>query len=118
MLARVPLPRKTPKERKRASRWRSQAHCNHVRAHACSIPGCNDMPIEVAHVRIGSGAGISQRPDDWRTVSLCKAHHTRQHEVGERTFWAGMDVEALIEDFIRTSPKAAEIKAIKRERGL
>lgn len=118
MLKRVPLPRKLPKERKRATRWRSQAHCSHVRAHGCSIEGCAGRPIEVAHVRFGSGAGISQKPDDWRTVSLCKDHHTRQHEVGERTFWAGLDVERLIADFIASSPKRQEIEAVRRERGL
>jgi hypothetical protein len=117
MLKRVPLPRKVPKERKRASRWRSPAHCNHVRAHACSIEGCAGRPIEVAHVRLGSGAGVGQKPDDWRGVSLCQEHHTRQHNIGEVTFWRGLDVEALIADFIRTSPKAAEINAIMRERG-
>lgn len=117
MLKRVPFPRKVPKQAKRASRWRSQAHCNHVRSHACSIPDCSGRPIEVAHVRRGSGAGIGQKPDDWRTVSLCKEHHDRQHEVGEETFWRGLDVEQLIADFIASSPKAAEIRAIQRERG-
>lgn len=118
MLRRVPLPRKLPIERKRASRWRSPAHCNHVRAHGCSVEGCGGRPIEAAHVRRGSGAGIGQKPDDWRCVALCKEHHTRQHEVGEETFWRGLDVESLIADFIRTSPKVAEINAVMRERGI
>ena len=69
-----------------------------------------DMPIQVAHVRLGSGAGMGEKPDDWRTVPLCAAHHTRQHEVGERTFWAGIDVEHLIDSFCNASPKAQEIK--------
>lgn len=110
------LPRRIPREPKRASRWRSLAHCNFVRQHECSIPGCTDRPIEVAHVRFGSGAGIAQKPDDFRTVSLCRAHHQRQHEVGERSFWAGIDVEALIDAFCQQSPKAAEIRRVKAER--
>jgi hypothetical protein len=111
------LPPKLPKKEKRASRWRSQAHCNFVRSHACSV--ClSTAGIEVAHVRMGSGAGIGQKPDDWRTVSLCKDCHASQHKVGERTFWLGRNVEALIEAFCHVSPKAAEIRAIKRERGL
>lgn len=118
MLKRIPLPRKLPKERKRATRWRSPAHCNHVRAHACSIEGCAGRPIEAAHVRRGSGAGIGQKPDDWRVVALCKDHHSRQHEVGEDTFWRGLDVERLIADFIASSPKRQEIEAVQRERGL
>ncbi|QVJ07672.1 hypothetical protein L7H23_01040 [Sphingopyxis sp. BSN-002] len=112
------FPKRIPKKPKRATRWRSQAHCNFVRSHECCITGCTDRPIEVAHVRFGSGAGISQKPDDFRTVSLCRAHHARQHEVGERTFWAGIDVEALIDEFCRQSPRAAQIRDAKREREL
>ena len=109
------LPPRIPKKQKRASRWRSQAHCNHVRSHACS--GCGiEQSIEVAHVRVGSGAGTGQKPDDWRAVSLCKWCHQSQHSIGERTFWGEVDVEALVEHFIRTSPKRAEIEQVRRDR--
>ena len=110
------MPPRKAKKTKRSTRWRSQAHCTFIRSHHCSIAGCMDMPIEVAHVRIGSGAGIGQKPDDHRTVPLCATHHRRQHEDGERTFWAGIDVEALIDALCRASPKAAEIRAMKAER--
>lgn len=112
------LPRRIPKAPKRASRWRSQAHCNFVRSHECSVPGCGGRPIEVAHVRLGSGAGIAQRPDDWRAVSLCRQHHAEQHRLGELTFWitAGLDVEKLISEFIKASPKCREIEQVQRER--
>ena len=116
-LARIPMPRKMPKPAKRASRWRSQAHCNFIRSHACSVPGCDGRPIEVAHVRMGSGAGIGQKPDDRRTVPLCQHHHSVQHNIGEPSFWRGLDVEQLIADFIADSPKAHEIRAVMRERG-
>jgi hypothetical protein len=111
------LPRRIPKPPKRASRWRSQAHCNFVRGFACS--SCDSLEaIEVAHVRLGSGAGMGQKPDDWRTVSLCKPCHQMQHNVGEPTFWKGKDVEALVDAFCKASPKAREIADAKRERGL
>lgn len=110
------LPPRIPKKAKRASRWRSQAHCNFVRSHSCSWNGCDGRPIEVAHVRNGSGAGIGQKPDDWRTVSLCAFHHAQQHRVGERTFWKGIAVEALIAAFIKASPKRAEIERVRKER--
>lgn len=109
------LPRRIPKPTKRASRWRSQAHCSFVRSHECSM-GCGGRPIEVAHVRLGSGAGIGQKPDDWRTVSLCRDCHAEQHRVGEATFWRGKDVEALIAAFCAASPRAAQIRDAKRER--
>jgi hypothetical protein len=118
----VTLPQRIPKPKKRASRWRSQAHCNFVRSHGCCVPQCGDLPIEVAHVRMGSGAGTGQKPDDWRTVSLCRHHHAEQHRIGEETFWrrsygpTGGGVEALIAEFIKASPKRHEIEAIQRER--
>lgn len=111
------LPKRIPKAPKRESRWRSLAHCNFVRGHACSV--CGSMTaIEVAHVRIGSGAGMAQKPDDWNTVSLCKPCHYSQHYVGEKTFWqsAGIDPIALAEAFAKASPKAPEIRAKKAER--
>jgi hypothetical protein len=117
----VSLPRRIPKPPKRASRWRSQAHCNFVRDHACCVIGCIQRPIEVAHVRLGSGAGIGQKPDDWRTVSLCQFHHAMQHRMGEQSFWRGgvvttRDAEELIAAFIRASPRRAQIEQVMRER--
>lgn len=109
------LPPKIAKKPKRSTRWRSQAHCNFVRGHACSV--CHGTAaIEVAHVRLGSGAGIGQKPDDFRAVSLCRECHATQHRVGEQTFWRGLDVEALIDAFCKASPKAAEIRVLRRER--
>jgi hypothetical protein len=110
------LPRKIPKAQKRASRWRSQAHCNFVRSHACSVCG-DTAAIEVAHVRVGSGAGVGQKPDDFRTVSLCRDCHSLQHRIGEKSFWDGRDVEALIRAFQYASPKRFEIAAARAERG-
>lgn len=112
------LPARIPKKPKRASRWRSQAHCNFVRSHACSV--CHSTAaIEVAHVRNGSGAGMGQKPDDWRTVSLCRECHARQHNVGEATFWENAttaDVDALIAAFCKASPKSREILLAKLDR--
>ena len=113
------LPARIPKPAKRASRWRSQAHCTFVRSHNCCVGGCDGRPIEVAHVRNGSGAGIGQKPDDWNTVSLCQSHHVLQHAMGEASFWtriAWKDPQDLIEAFIKASPKRHEIEQIRRER--
>ena len=113
------LPRRIPKPQKRATRWRSQAHCSFVRSHACSVCG-STAAIEVAHVRLGSGAGMGQKPDDWNTVSLCKTCHQRQHNLGEATFWhpnrSGRDVHQLIREFIAASPRRAQIEQEMRER--
>lgn len=112
------LPPRIAKKPKRSSRWRSAAHCNFVRSHACCDCGTT-TGIEVAHVRLGSGAGMGQKPDDWRTVSLCRDCHAHQHSVGEETYWTlyrcdrGQTVDALIEAFCKASPKAAEIRAVR-----
>jgi hypothetical protein len=110
------LPPRIPKQRKRASRWRSQAHASFVRSHACSVIGCDQRPIEFAHVRKGSGAGMGQKPDDWRGVSLCAEHHRQQHQIGEDAFWKGIDVEALIAAFVAASPRRSQIAQAQRER--
>lgn len=111
------LPRARPKPEKRASRWKSPAHRAFVRSRACCR--CDSIAaVECAHVRIGSGAGVGQKPDDWRTVGLCRACHTEQHTIGERSFWHGADLEGLIAAYIAASPKRREIEAAMRERGL
>lgn len=119
------LPQRLPKKAKRDGRWRSPAHLSFVRSFHCAIPGCQGMPIEAAHVRIGSGAGIGCKPDDFRAVPLCGGlggHHSAQHKQGEGTFWgtymrvSGQTVEQLIDELCKASPKAAEIKRIKMER--
>lgn len=118
------LPQRIPKKAKRASRWKSTAHRDFVRSHACCNCGtlCN---IEVAHVRIGSGAGMGQKPDDFRCVSLCHdCHQSDQHLNGERSFWdaykqqTGQDIETLLAEFAAQSPRANEIRQVLRERGL
>jgi hypothetical protein len=117
----MPLPRKIPKAPKRSNRWRSPAHLNFVRGHECSMKDCLDRPIEAAHVRFGSGAGMGQKPDDWRAVSLCKLHHAWQHRIGEPLFWDGYEketgesVDDLISQFCEASPKAAEIRKVRME---
>lgn len=115
------LPPRIRKEPKRDSRWRSTAHLNFVRSFQCAVPGCHGRPIEAAHVRIGSGAGMGQKPHDYYAVPLCKGCHARQHIKGEDTFWrtyhaaSGQTVEQLIDALCKESPKAAEIR--KRRNG-
>ena len=112
------LPNRIPKKRNRSGRWRSQAHCRFVGSHECVVPGCHERPIEVAHVRAGSDAGMGRKPSDWFTVSLCKGHHAEQHRVGEGTFERshGIDLHDLAAEFAAQSPKAAEIRIERKER--
>lgn len=111
------LPRRIPKKPKRATRWRSQAHLNFVRGHACCACGTT-AAIEVAHVRIGSGAGMGQKPDDFNTISLCRDCHARQHRLGEIAFEKthGFSMAEMAQDFAKASPKAYEIELEKLAR--
>jgi len=116
------LPRRQAKKPKRESRFKSQAHLSFVRSFHCAWPDCSRSPIEAAHVRIGSGAGVGQKPDDYRAVPLCGGdadfigHHAQQHSIGERSFWsayekaAGQSVEALIDSLCNASPRRQQIK--------
>lgn len=125
------LPPRIPVKPKRATRWRSQAHTGFVRSFACAMCG-STANIEAAHVRMGSGAGMGQKPDDWRTTPLCAGLHSNadeelgchnvQHVIGEPKFWKqyeakhGQTVDQLLEALCSASPKAAEIRRMKQER--
>lgn len=102
------------KKENRTGRFKSQKHRDYVRTFACCKCG-ETAGIEVAHVRNGSDAGMGRKPSDYYCVSLCKECHTRQHGMGEDTFWRGHNVEAIIEAFNVTSPAKREIEAHKRE---
>lgn len=115
------LPPRAPKKEKRDSRWRSPAHRAFVRTQfGCAM--CGSMTNrQFAHVRMGSGAGMSQKPDDWRGVVLCAdCHNGDQHtKMGEPSFWAeyervhGQTVWQLIDAFCNASPKAREIRQVR-----
>lgn len=112
------LPARIPRKRNRSERWRSPAHCSFVRTFHCVVPGCQGMPIEVAHIRHGSDASMGRKPSDWFTISLCRDHHSEQHRIGERSFEKahGLNLHKLAEEFAAASPKAADIRRERQER--
>lgn len=79
-----------PKLRKPLRRLPNQrsypAHRAWVRRHHCSVPGCEKLPIECAHVRRGTDGGKGLKPSDRWTLSLCRTHHAEQHSIGEASF--------------------------------
>lgn len=92
------------------ARVRSTAHRDWVRSHHCSVPGCQLMPIEVAHVNRASTRGTSQKSSDAFTVALCREHHDESHR-GERTFERkhGITLLVLAEKFYRASPHKGKL---------
>jgi hypothetical protein len=102
----MPLPRRlAPDTYKPKPRLRSTAHRDWVRSHHCSVPGCQLMPIEVAHVNTAANRGVSRKASDAFTVSLCRDHHAESHR-GERTFERkhGLNLMGLAREFYRASP--------------
>lgn len=90
----------------RPQRQRSPAHLAFVRTFHCIVPGCEDVPIEAAHIRVGTVCGMGQKPDDWYAVACCREHHSEMHRIGERSFAAkhGVNLIDLAQEFCAASP--------------
>ena len=103
-------PKLAPDTYKPKPRLRSTAHRDWVRKHQCSVPGCQQMPIEVAHINRASTRGMGQKSSDAQTISLCRDHHSESHR-GEKTFEAkhGLDLMKLAEAFYRASPHKGKL---------
>lgn len=112
-LTRMALPARIDrKSHRQDANKRSPAHRSWVRGHMCCVPGCEAVPIECAHVRNGTGGGMSVKPSDRWCISLCRDHHDMQHRFGEQTFAKsyGLNLKALAEEFARKSPHAAKLR--------
>lgn len=82
----------------RQSRLSNREHFGHVALLPCAVPGCGTHPVHVAHIRFACAAenaphvGKGMKPDGWRVLPLCPAHHTdgphAQHRMNEALFWA------------------------------
>lgn len=89
----------------REKRDRCPSHLAFVRSHGCCVPGCDERPIEAAHVRSGTDGGIGLKPSDCWSISLCAAHHRQQHAIGEPAFERehGIDMKRLAREFSAAS---------------
>lgn len=89
-----------------------QAHRAWVRRHHCSVPECRMLPIECAHVRMGTDGATGLKPSDRWTISLCRQHHTEQHQIGETSFATkyGLDLIELAMAFADCSPHKAQLR--------
>ena len=108
----IRFPRRLPKSKTQRRQLSCPAHRSWVRKHACSVRGCLGTPIEAAHVRIGTHAGVGRKPSDRWVISLCVFHHREQHEVGERSFARkhSIDLTSLAEEFARRSPHRSKLE--------
>jgi hypothetical protein len=113
----IRLPARLERPRRLLPTRSCPAHRAWVRRHRCSVPGCDLLPIECAHVRTGTDGGTGLKPSDRWTISLCRAHHGEQHAIGEAAFEKryGLDLIALAETFAARSPHWRELLALARQ---
>ncbi|RZK00355.1 MAG: DUF968 domain-containing protein [Novosphingobium sp.] len=106
------LPQKIVKPRREKDDRSSPAHRAWVRRHHCCVSGCERLPIECAHVRVGTDGGVALKPSDHWTVSLCTVHHAEQHRIGEPAFERrhGIDLRAIASEFASRSPHVTTSK--------
>ena len=108
MLGRAPTPWKKARSGIRPpAQLRSGKHLAWIRTQRCAVQSkdCNG-PIQAAHVRVGTDAGLSAKPSDNWTVPLCHLHHVKQHAFGEQTFGElyRIDTKRLALNFAKRSP--------------
>jgi hypothetical protein len=115
----LPAKRKPPKSGIKRSPDRIwQRHRKFVRSFNCVVPGCEERPVEFAHVRSAANAGMRLKPFDWFAVSMCHTHHSEQHDGGAETFQRkyGIDLWKLAAEFAAKSPDA-NMRAAMQEMG-
>ena len=111
----LPRRRKVVKSGIREVRREFPRHRKFVRSFGCCVSGCEDGPIEFAHVRSAANSGTSLRPHDAFAISLCTSHHREQHNIGQPAFERkyGLDMSALAASFVKASPDSAMRESLK-----
>lgn len=81
-------------------------HERYVRGHQCSVPGCDQGPIEFAHIRTAANSGTGIKPPSWFGVSLCSEHHHAAHQHGHKTLEKKYNINllAIAAEFAANSP--------------
>ena len=100
------MPQRVRRKARRTDERVCIAHRAWVRRYHCSVPGCNALPVECAHVRGGTDGGTGLKPSDRWIISLCSEHHAEQHRIGEPAFQRnyGIDLQGIARSFAEKSP--------------
>jgi hypothetical protein len=106
------IPRTVVHGKPKPNSHRRVQHLAFVRQLACVACG-KAAPSEAAHVRTGTDGGIGVKPADRYAVPLCRACHTKQHRVGELTFWSALRIDPL-NVALRLWTVSADLKAGER----
>ena len=88
------IPRTLAPSKAKPNLRRRVQHLAFVRQLPCVACG-KAAPSEAAHVRTGTDGGVGVKPGDRYAVPLCRACHTKQHRIGELTFWSALRIDPL-----------------------
>ena len=58
----------------------------------CQVTGTSFEHCVVHHVTINAGRGISQKPSDYRCISMRADLHVMLHNKGEALYWSELDI--------------------------
>ena len=82
-------------------RRKDDKHLAFLRTLNCIICGDNTS-TEACHIKMADArvakriASSSLREDDRFCLPMCGAHHREQHSMGERKFWQGYGIDAVL----------------------
>ena len=88
---------------------RDRKYLDSLREKPCIVTGLT--PCEPAHIRWGHGGGMGLKPDDSRAIPLVPQLHRRQHQIGEKRFWAEQSIEFWLQMLI----EVAEGRYVRRK---
>lgn len=90
---------------------RSAVHRRWLKTFVCAVFNndgtCDERHApDVAHVRTPSNGGMGRKPSDEWSVPLCRTHHRRAHQIGDKAFELerGINLAARALEFSRQSP--------------
>src|SRR6516225_3828504 len=106
------IPRTVARRKPKLDSHRRGQHLSFIRQLPCVACG-RAAPSEPAHVRTGTDGGVGIKPGDRYAVPLCTACHSKQHRIGELSFWSALRIDPLNVAF-RLWIVSADLKAGER----
>ena len=106
------IPRTVARRKPKLDSHRRGQHLSFIRQLPCVACG-RAAPSEPAHVRTGTDGGVGIKPGDRYAVPLCTACHSKQHRIGELSFWSALRIDPLNVS-LRLWSISADLKAGER----
>ena len=106
------IPRTVAHPKPKPNFRRRVQHLAFIRLLPCVACG-KAAPSEAAHIRTGTDGGVGMKPGDRYAIPLCTACHTKQHRVGELTFWSALRFDP-VNVALRLWTISADVKAGER----